>query len=78
MSAQRIRRSRQTYDHRTLDYLMSEIIMAAKRMGARVRGSLALPNQIERFSVLHSRQKNEKSREQFELPTHKRLVAILN
>jgi small subunit ribosomal protein S10 len=52
--------------------------MTAKRTGARVRGPVPLPNRIERFTVLRSPHKDKKSREQFELQTHKRLVDILD
>ena len=52
--------------------------MTAKRTGARVRGPVPLPNRIERFTVLRSPHVDKKSREQFELQTHKRLVDILD
>jgi small subunit ribosomal protein S10 len=52
--------------------------MTAKRTGARVRGPVPLPNRIERFTVLRSPHIDKKSREQFELRTHKRLVDILD
>jgi small subunit ribosomal protein S10 len=52
--------------------------MTAKRTGARVRGPVPLPNRIERFTVLRSPHIDKKSREQFELQTHKRLVDILD
>jgi small subunit ribosomal protein S10 len=52
--------------------------MTAKRTGARVCGPVPLPNKIERFTVLRSPHKDKKSREQFELQTHKRLVDILD
>jgi small subunit ribosomal protein S10 len=52
--------------------------MTAKRTGARVRGPVPLPNRIERFTVLRSPHIDKKSREQFELQTHKRLVDIVD
>lgn len=52
--------------------------MTAKRTGARVRGPVPLPNKTERFTVLRSPHVDKKSREQFELQTHKRLVDILD
>jgi small subunit ribosomal protein S10 len=52
--------------------------MTAKRTGARVCGPVPLPSRIERFTVLRSPHKDKKSREQFELQTHKRLVDILD
>lgn len=78
MNAQCIRICLRAYDHRILDYSTSEIVMTAKRTGARVRGPVPLPNRIERFTVLRSPHIYKKSREQFELQTHKRLVDILD
>lgn len=78
MSAQCIRICLRAYDHRILDYSTNEIVMTAKRTGARVRGPVPLPNRIERFTVLRSPHIFKKSREQFELQTHKRLVDILD
>lgn len=78
MNAQCIRICLRAYDHRILDYSTSEIVMTAKRTGARVRGPVPLPNRIERFTVLRSPHIDKKSREQFELQTHKRLVDILD
>jgi small subunit ribosomal protein S10 len=78
MSAQRIRICLRAYDHRILDYSTDEIVMTARRTGAHVRGPVPLPNKIERFTVLRSPHIDKKSREQFELQTHKRLVDILD
>ena len=78
MNAQCIRICLRAYDHRILDYSTNEIVMTAKRTGARVRGPVPLPNRIERFTVLRSPHMDKKSREQFELQTHKRLVDILD
>jgi small subunit ribosomal protein S10 len=78
MNAQCIRICLRAYDHRILDYSTSEIVTTAKRTGARVRGPVPLPNRIERFTVLRSPHIDKKSREQFELQTHKRLVDILD
>ncbi|MBE6447035.1 MAG: 30S ribosomal protein S10 [Alphaproteobacteria bacterium] len=78
MNAQCIRICLRAYDHRILDYSTSEIVMTAKRTGARVRGPVPLPNKTERFTVLRSPHVDKKSREQFELQTHKRLVDILD
>lgn len=77
-NAQCIRICLRAYDHRILDYSTNEIVMTAKRTGARVRGPVPLPNRIERFTVLRSPHIDKKSREQFELQTHKRLVDILD
>ncbi len=78
MNAQCIRICLRAYDHRILDYSTTEIVATAKRTGARVRGPVPLPNKIERFTVLRSPHIDKKSREQFELQTHKRLVDILD
>ena len=78
MDAQCIRICLRAYDHRILDYWTNEIVMTAKRTGARVRGPVPLPNRIERFTVLRSPHIDKKSREQFELQTHKRLVDIVD
>ena len=78
MDAQCIRICLRAYDPRILDYSTNEIVMTAKRTGARVRGPVPLPNRIERFTVLRSPHIDKKSREQFELQTHKRLVDIVD
>ena len=78
MNAQCIRICLKAYDHRILDYSTNEIVMTAKRTGASVRGPVPLPNKTERFTVLRSPHIDKKSREQFELKTHKRLVDILD
>lgn len=78
MSAQCIRICLKAYDHRILDYSTKEIVMTAKRTGARVHGPVPLPNRIERFTVLRSPHVDKKSREQFEMRTHKRLVDIID
>ena len=78
MNAQCIRICLKAYDHRILDYSTSEIVMTAKRTGASVRGPVPLPNRTERFTVLRSPHIDKKSREQFELKTHKRLVDIID
>ncbi len=78
MNAQCIRICLKAYDHRILDYSTHEIVMTAKRTGARVRGPVPLPNKTERFTVLRSPHIYKKSREQFEQRTHKRLVDIFD
>ena len=64
-------------DHRVLDRSASEIVAIAKRTGARVSGPVPLPTIISRYTVLRSPHVDKKSREQFEIRTHKRLVDIL-
>ena len=73
---QNIRIRLRAYDHRVLDQSTSEIVNTAKRTGARVRGPIPLPTRIEKFTVLRSPHIDKKSREQFEIRTHKRLIHI--
>lgn len=56
---------------------MKEIVETAKRTGARIRGPIPLPTKIERFTVLRSPHVDKKSREQFEIRTHRRLIEII-
>ena len=65
------------FDHRVLDLSTREIVDIAKRTGARVSGPVPLPTKISRYTVLKSPHVDKKSREQFEVRTHKRLVDIL-
>ena len=65
------------FDHRVLDSSTSEIVSTAKRTGAQVRGPIPLPTGIEKFTVNRSPHIDKKSREQFEIRTHKRLIDIL-
>ncbi len=78
MESQNIRIRLKAFDHRLLDQSTSEIVSTAKRTGARVRGPIPLPTCIERFSVLRSPHVNNKSHEQFEIRTHKRLLDIVD
>ena len=66
----------EAYDHEALDQSAVEIVETAKRTGARVAGPIPLPTRIERYTVLRSPFKDKKSREQFEIRTHKRLIFI--
>jgi small subunit ribosomal protein S10 len=66
----------EAYDHSTLDASATEIVDTAKRTGARVAGPIPLPTRIERYTVLRSPHIDKKSREQFEIRTHKRLIFI--
>jgi small subunit ribosomal protein S10 len=77
MDNQNIRIRLRAYDHRVLDQSTSEIVNTAKRTGARVRGPIPLPTRIERFTVLRSPHIDKKSREQFEIRTHKRVLDII-
>ncbi|MDC0395285.1 30S ribosomal protein S10, partial [Alphaproteobacteria bacterium] len=66
------------FDHRILDQSTSEIVNTAKRTGANVRGPIPLPTGMRRFTVLRSPHIDKKSREQFEMRTHKRLLDIID
>jgi small subunit ribosomal protein S10 len=74
---ERIRIRLKAYDHKQLDQSVGEIVDTAKRTGARIAGPIPLPTQIGRYTVLRSPHIDKKSREQFEIRTHKRLVDIL-
>jgi len=77
MKAMRLRIKLRAYDHRLLDSSVNEIVQTAKETGARIAGPIPLPTEINKFTVLRSPHKDKKSREQFEMRTHKRLVDIL-
>jgi small subunit ribosomal protein S10 len=66
------------FDHRILDQSTLEIVNTAKRTGAQVRGPIPLPTKIEKYTVLRSPHIDKKSREQFEIRTHKRMLDILD
>lgn len=76
MALDRIRIRMEAYDHRALDSSAREIVDHAKRTNARVRGPIPLPTRIERYTVLSSPHIDKKSREQFEMRTHKRVIDI--
>ncbi|MGH7410092.1 MAG: 30S ribosomal protein S10 [Candidatus Methylomirabilis sp.] len=78
MENQRIRIRLKAYDHRILDQSAKEIVNTAQRTGARVSGPIPLPTRIGRFTVLRSPHIDKKSREQFEIRTHIRLMDILD
>ncbi|MCC6336644.1 MAG: 30S ribosomal protein S10 [Myxococcaceae bacterium] len=77
MATQKIRIRLKAYDSKLLDQSATEIVETAKRTGARVSGPIPLPTRINRFTVLRSPHVDKKSREQFEIRTHKRLLDIL-
>ena len=77
ISNERIRIRMEAYDHAALDRSCKEIVENAKRTNARVCGPIPLPTRIERYTVLRSPHIDRKSREQFEIRTHKRLIDIL-
>lgn len=74
---QKIRIKLTAYDYRVLDKSVAEIAETTRRTGARVVGPIPLPTKIEKFTVLRSPHTDKKSREQFEIRTHKRLLDIL-
>ncbi|MFQ5428821.1 MAG: 30S ribosomal protein S10 [Phycisphaerae bacterium] len=76
MALDRIRIRMEAYEHRALDVSAVEIVEQAKRTSARVRGPVPLPTRIERYTVLRSPHVDKKSREQFEMRTHRRLIDI--
>ena len=73
----KIRIKLKAFDHRVLDQSVWEIVNTAKRTGATVRGPIPLPTSINKYCVLRSPHVDKKSREQFEIRTHKRLLDIL-
>ena len=77
MQNQKIRIRLQAYDNAVLDHSAKEIVNTAKRTGAQVSGPVPLPRHIERFTVNRSPHIDKKSREQFEIRTHKRLIDIV-
>jgi len=66
----------EAYDHEAIDQSARDIVETAKRTGARISGPIPLPTRIERYTVLRSPHVDKKSREQFEIRTHKRLIFI--
>jgi small subunit ribosomal protein S10 len=75
---QSIRIRLKAFDHRVLDFSTREIVNTAKRTGATVRGPIPLPTLIEKFTVNRSPHVDKKSREQFEIRTHKRVLDIVD
>ena len=78
MQNQNIRIKLQAFDYRVLDVSTKEILSTAQRTGASVRGPIPLPNKIEKYTVLRGPHVDKKSREQFEIRTHKRLLDIID
>ena len=77
MATTKIRIRLKAYDYRLLDQSAGEIVETAKRTGARVAGPIPLPTRINKFTVLRGPHVDKKSREQFEIRTHKRMLDIL-
>ncbi|MDQ7779864.1 MAG: 30S ribosomal protein S10 [Planctomycetota bacterium] len=78
MKKQRIRIRIEAYDHKVLDKSVKEIVETAQRTGAKYSGPIPLPTKIERYTVLRSPHVDKKSREQFEIRTHKRVIDVLD
>ncbi len=78
MTEQKIRIRLKAYDHKVLDQSAAEIVETVKRTGAKVVGPIPLPTVINKYCVLRSPHVDKKSREQFEMRTHKRLLDILD
>lgn len=77
IGSQRIRIRLKGYDHKLLDAAVLEIVQTVRRTGGRVAGPIPLPTRVERFTVNRSPHVDKKSREHFEIRTHKRLLDIL-
>lgn len=73
----KIRIKLKAFDHKVLDQSVWEIVNTAKQTGAKVAGPIPLPTSINKYTVLRSPHIDKKSREQFEIRTHKRLLDIL-
>jgi len=78
MTDQKIRIRLKAFDHKLLDQSTHEIVETARRTGARVSGPIPLPTEISKYTVLRSPHVDKKSREQFEVRVHKRLLDILD
>ena len=77
METQNIRIRLKAFDHRVLDQATTDIAETARRTGALIRGPIPLPTRIEKFTVNRGPHIDKKSREQFEVRTHKRLLDIV-
>ena len=78
MQSQKIRIRLKAFDYKLLDQSVSEIVDTAKRTGAKVAGPIPLPTKVNRYTVLRSPHVDKKSREQFEMRVHKRLIDVLD
>ena len=74
----KIRIRLKAYDHKLLDQSVSEITDTVRRTGARIAGPIPLPTKINKYTVLRGPHVDKKSREQFEMRTHKRLLDIID
>ncbi len=78
MSDQKIKIKLKAYDHKLLDRSVAEIVETTRRTGAKVVGPIPLPTMKNKWTVLRSPHVDKKSREQFEIRTHKRILEILD
>ncbi|GBD31324.1 MAG: 30S ribosomal protein S10 [Gemmatimonadales bacterium] len=74
--AEHIRIRLKAFDHAVLDQAAADIVRTVEKSGAKVSGPIPLPTKIQRWTVLRSPHVDKKSREQFELKIHKRLIEI--
>lgn len=77
MTGQKIRIRLKAYDHKILDQSLHDLVETVKRTGAKIIGPVPLPTKISRYTVLRSPHVDKKSREQFEMRIHKRLIDIV-
>ena len=77
MEIQKIRIRLKAYDHRLLDQSVTEIVETAKLTGSKISGAIPLPTKINKYCVLRSPHVDKKSREEFEMRTHKRIIDLL-
>jgi small subunit ribosomal protein S10 len=77
MKRQKIRLTLKSFDHQLLDAAVKQLVMTVKRTGSQLMGPVPLPNRTRRFTVLRSPHVDKKSREQFELVTHQRILDII-
>jgi len=77
MKRQKIRLTLKSYDHQLLDTAVKQIVMTVKRTGSQLMGPVPMPNRTKCFTVLRSPHVDKKSREQFELVTHRRILDII-
>lgn len=77
MKKQKIRLTLKSYDHQLLDKAVRQIVLTVKRTGSNVMGPVPLPNKLRCFTVLRSPHIDKKSREQFSITTHRRVLDIV-
>ena len=78
MKKQKIRLTLKSYDHQLLDNAIKQIVLTVKRTGSQVLGPVPLPNKRRIYTVLRSPHIDKKSREQFQIKTHKRILDIIS